>query len=126
MNVLVVEDQDAIRRMIEALMTARGHTVASASSGPKALEMALSLKPDLVLLDVNLPGGLDGLEICRRLHQTPETTHAMVVMISAMDDSETKQRAFEAGAIAYYTKPFSPTGLLKEIDALAARKSSAP
>jgi DNA-binding response OmpR family regulator len=121
MNVLVVEDQDAIRRMIEALMTARGHTVASAPTGPKALEMALQRHPDVVLLDVNLPGGLDGIEVCRRLRTTPETSAAMIVMISAMDDAETRGRAFEAGAIAYYTKPFSPTALLKEIDGLTLK-----
>ncbi len=122
MNVLVVEDQDAIRRMIEALMTARGHSVASAATGPKALEMALAHKPDIALLDVNIPGGLDGIEVCRRLRSTPETASTLVVIISAMDDDDTKQRAFDAGATAYYTKPFSPTGLLKEIDALTARK----
>jgi DNA-binding response OmpR family regulator len=121
MNVLVVEDQDAIRRMIEALMTARGHSVASASTGPKALEMALVSRPDIVLLDINLPGGLDGIEVCQRLRSAPETSAALVVMISAMDDPEIKQRAFDAGAVAYYTKPFSPTGLLKEIDALARK-----
>jgi len=121
MNVLVVEDQDAIRRMIEALMTARGHAVASAPTGPKALEAALNNPPDIVLLDVNLPGGLDGIEICRRIRSAPETSTAMVVMISAMDDNETRERAFEAGAAAYYTKPFSPTALLKEIDSLARK-----
>jgi DNA-binding response OmpR family regulator len=121
MNVLVVEDQDAIRRMIEALMTARGHAVASAPTGPKALEMALQRCPDIVLLDINLPGGLDGIEVCRRLREAPETSTAMIVMISAMDDPETRSRAFEAGAVAYYTKPFSPTALLKEIDALTRK-----
>ena len=123
MNVLVVEDQDSIRRMIEALLTARGHGVSSASNGPKALEVALAVQPDVVLLDINLPGGLDGIEICRRLHSDPQTSRALVVIVSAMDDADTRQRALEAGAVAYYTKPFSPTGLLREIDALAARSS---
>lgn len=121
MNVLVVEDQDAIRRMIEALLTARGHTVTSAPTGPRALEVALTNHPELVLLDINLPGGLDGIEVCRRIRSTPETSNAMIVMISAMDDPEIKARAFEAGALAYHTKPFSPTALLKEIDALTQK-----
>jgi CheY-like chemotaxis protein len=124
MHVLVVEDQDAIRRMIEALMTARGHTVTVASSGPRALEAALASRPDVVLLDVNLPGGLDGLEVCRRLQADPATTGVTVVMISAMDDTETRDSALAAGAVAYYTKPFSPTALLKFFDALAHKQKS--
>ncbi|MCS6899923.1 MAG: response regulator [Polyangiaceae bacterium] len=102
-------------------MAARGHTVASAPTGPKALEAALQRPPDIVLLDINLPGGLDGIEVCRRLRDAPETSTAMVVIISAMDDPETRSRAFEAGAMAYYTKPFSPTALLKEIDTLTRK-----
>nr|MCU0658761.1 response regulator [Polyangiaceae bacterium] len=70
---------------------------------------------------INLPGGIDGIEVCRRIRSEPETSSALVVMISAMDDAEIKQRAFEAGAVAYYTKPFSPTALLKEIDSLTRK-----
>jgi CheY-like chemotaxis protein len=123
MHVLVVEDQDAIRRMIEALMTARGHTVTVASNGPRALEAALASRPDVVLLDVNLPGGLDGLEVCRRLQADPATAGVTIIMISAMDDTETRDRALAAGAVAYYTKPFSPTALLKSLDGIAKQKS---
>jgi len=121
MNILVVEDQDAIRRMIGALMSARGHAVATATNGAKALEAALASRPDVVLLDLNLPGSLDGLEVCRRLHAEEGTRGVPVVIISAMDDAETRARAAEAGAVAYYSKPFSPMALLKEIDALEGK-----
>lgn len=118
MKILVVEDQDAIRRMIEALMAARGHVVTAAANGARALEAALSERFDAVLLDVNLPGNIDGIEVCRRLKADARTQQAPVVIISAMDDAETRARASEAGAAAYYSKPFSPTALLKEIDAI--------
>jgi len=122
MRILVVEDQDAIRRMIEALVSARGHVVVAAPNGAKALEAALASPPEAVLLDVNLPGGYDGIEICRRLRAEPGTASVPIVMISAMDDADTRQRANEAGATAYFTKPFSPMALLKEIDAIEARR----
>jgi DNA-binding response OmpR family regulator len=122
MKILVVEDQDAIRRMIEALVSARGHRVSSASNGAKALEAALASPPDAVLLDINLPGSLDGIEICRRLRADAATSGIPIVMISAMDDSETRRTATEAGATAYFSKPFSPMALLKEIDGIEARR----
>ena len=122
MKILVVEDQDAIRRMIEALVSARGHLVVSAPNGAKALEAALANPPDAVLLDINLPGSLDGLEVCRRLRADGATRNVPVVIISAMDDSETRRTAGEAGATAYFSKPFSPMALLKEIDGIEARR----
>jgi DNA-binding response OmpR family regulator len=122
MKILVVEDQDAIRRMIEALVSARGHTVTAAQNGSKALEAALSATPDAVLLDLNLPGSIDGLEVCRRLRAEASTAEVPVVIISAMDDAETRKRATEAGATAYFSKPFSPMALLKEVDAIESRR----
>ncbi len=118
MRILVVEDQDSIRRMIEALVQARGHEVTAVSSGTKAIDVAMTNPPNLVLLDLNLPGQYDGFEVCRRLRGDPATAKVPVVIISALDDQESRNRATEAGATAYYTKPFSPIALLKEIDRL--------
>lgn len=118
MRILVVEDQDSIRRMIEALVQARGHQVTAVSSGAKAIDVALTDTPDIVLLDLNLPGQYDGFDVCQRL-RADSTTHGVpVVIISAMDDDESRARATAAGATAYYTKPFSPIALLKEIERL--------
>ncbi|HKY37601.1 MAG TPA: response regulator [Polyangiaceae bacterium] len=118
MRILVVEDQDSIRRMIEALVQARGYQVTAVSSGAKAIDVALTVPPDIVLLDLNLPGQYDGFDVCQRLRSDPATRHVPVVIISAMDDDESRARATAAGATAYYTKPFSPIALLKEIDRL--------
>jgi CheY-like chemotaxis protein len=118
MRILVVEDQDSIRRMIEALVQARGHQVTAVSSGAKAIDVALTDAPDMVLLDLNLPGQYDGFDVCQRLRSDPTTRNVPVVIISAMDDDESRARATAAGATAYYTKPFSPIALLKEIDRL--------
>jgi CheY-like chemotaxis protein len=118
MRILVVEDQDSIRRMIEALVQARGYEVTAVSSGAKAIDVALTQAPDIVLLDLNLPGQYDGFDVCQKLRADPSTRLVPVVVISAMDDDESRARATAAGATAYYTKPFSPIALLKEIDRL--------
>ena len=121
MRILVVEDQDSIRRMIEALVQARGYEVTAVSSGAKAIDVAMTDPPDMVLLDLNLPGQYDGFDVCQRLRSDPGTRAVPVVIISAMDDDESRARATAAGATAYYTKPFSPIALLKEIDRLKAQ-----
>ncbi|MEZ4223977.1 MAG: response regulator [Polyangiaceae bacterium] len=116
MRILVVEDQDSIRRMIEALVQARGYAVTAVANGAKAIDVATTDPPDLVLLDLMLPGQYDGFEVCQRLRSDPTTRTLPVVIISALDDPESRARAAEAGANAYYTKPFSPIALLKEIE----------
>jgi CheY-like chemotaxis protein len=118
MRILVVEDQDSIRRMIEALVAARGYDVRAASSGAKALDMVSVEPPDLVLLDLTMPGQFDGFEVCRRLRAEPTTRAIPIIVITALDDDGARTRATEAGATAFYTKPFSPIALLKEIERL--------
>ena len=124
MRILVVEDQDSIRRMIEALVSARGYSVTAVNSGTKAIDVAATDPPDMVLLDLMIPG-YDGFEVCRRLRGDPTTRSVPILVISAMDDPEARTRATDAGATAYYTKPFSPIALLKEIDRLAAETGKA-
>ncbi|MCA9626581.1 MAG: response regulator [Myxococcales bacterium] len=118
MRILVVEDQDSIRKMIEALVRARGYEVVAVPNGAKGIDVATTEPPDIVLLDLMLPGQYDGFEVCRRLRANPTTKKVPVVIISALDDKESRGKASEAGATAYYTKPFSPIALLKEIDRL--------
>lgn len=124
MRILVVEDSDAIRQMIETLVSARGHEVEAVPTGVKGVESALAQPPDAILLDLMLPGGIDGFEVCRKLREAETTRTIPIIVISALTDDASKQRATEAGASAYYTKPFSPTALLKELETLPARESA--
>jgi DNA-binding response OmpR family regulator len=124
MRILVIEDSDSIRRLIEVLMRARGHEVEAVSSGPKGVDSALIRTPDAILLDLHLPGGFDGHEVCRRLRHAEATRSVPIIVISAITDEAEKQRALEAGATAYYTKPFSPTALLKELEWIPVRESA--
>ena len=116
MRILVVEDSDSIRSMIQTFMAARGHEVEAVSTGTKGIDAALTRTPDAILLDLHLPGTFDGLEVCRRLRGADPTRAVPIIFIGALADDGAKARALEAGATAYYTKPFSPTALLKELE----------
>jgi DNA-binding response OmpR family regulator len=124
MRILIIEDSDSIRHLIETLMSARGHQVEAVESGAKGIDSALTHAPDAILLDLHLPGTFDGLAVCTKLRESPTTRTVPIIVISAMTDTASKQAALEAGATAYYTKPFSPTALLKEIESIPARESA--
>lgn len=126
MRILIIEDSDSIRRMIEALVAARGYQVDAVSTGAKGLEIAFEKVPDVILLDLNLGGSYDGFEVCTRVRANPLTKVVPVIVISALSDEESKKRAMDAGANAYYTKPFSPIALLKEIESVRIRQRSNP
>ncbi len=124
MRILVIENSDSIRHMIEALVRARGHEVEAVSNGAKGIDSALMQPPDAILLDLHLPGGFDGFDVCQKLRQARATHAVPIIIISALADEASKQRALDAGATAYYTKPFSPTALLKEIEWIPVRESA--
>lgn len=122
MRILIVEDSDSIRYMIETLVSARGHEVEAVSTGAKGIQAALARRPDAVLLDLHMAGSFDGFDVCKKLRESDETKTVPIIVISALTDPESKKRALEAGATAYYTKPFSPTALLKELESLPRPK----
>jgi DNA-binding response OmpR family regulator len=117
-RILVIEDSDSIRHMIETLVSSRGHKVVAVSTGAKGIEAALADVPHAILLDLHLPGSFDGFDVCERLRANEATRRVPIIIISAMSDPESKQKSIEKGATAFYTKPFSPTALLKELEAL--------
>jgi CheY-like chemotaxis protein len=122
MRVLVCEDQDAIRRMIETLVGSSGHEVVGVATGAKAVELASTRSFDILLLDLMLPGALDGFEVCARLRAQEPTKDLPIFVISAMDDAESQERARSAGATEFYSKPFRPLELLKDIQRIAGEK----
>jgi DNA-binding response OmpR family regulator len=126
MQILIIEDSDSIRHLIETLVAARGHQVEAVPNGAKGVDAALARRPDVILLDLFLPGGMDGFDVCRKLRAADGTRTVPIIVISSLTDETSKDRAAEAGATAYYTKPFSPTALLKEIDSLRNRDRADP
>jgi adenylate cyclase len=119
-RVLVVDDQPANIRLLEATLSPRGYDVRSAESGEKALAALAEGGTDLVLLDIVMPG-LDGYEVCRRIRQDPATAFLPVVMVTASGD-EQKLKALEAGADDFLTKPIDRSELLARVASLARIK----
>jgi adenylate cyclase len=115
-RILVVDDVPENVRLLEAVLAAHGYEVVSATDGQTALDLALSAKPDLVLLDVMMPQP-DGLAVCRRLRQQEETAVLPVIMLTASEGSE-KTTAIEAGADDFLPKPFNREELLTRIRSL--------
>ncbi len=116
-RVLVVDDELAIRRFLRVSLEAHGHTVFEAASGEQALATVLSVRPDLVILDLGLPG-MDGIEVTRRLR---EWTQTPIIILSVREDEADKVAALDLGADDYLTKPFGVGELLARIRAALRR-----
>jgi len=121
MNILLCEDEDSIRNMISTLVKASGHTVIAVPTGAKAVEAALSQEFELLLLDLMIPGALDGFAVTKRLRA--EGNNIPIFIISSMDDPESRKRAVDAGATGFYGRPFRPLTLLQGINQVAAQKN---
>ncbi|MGH2594836.1 MAG: protein kinase domain-containing protein, partial [Actinomycetota bacterium] len=114
--ILVVDDVPQNVRLLEAVLTSNGYEVRSASSGQEALELVAAEAPDLVLLDVQMPG-MNGYEVCRRIRSDPSTRFLPVVMVTS-NDAEVRVSAMEAEADDFVTKPFNQQELLARIRSL--------
>ncbi len=121
MQVLVLEDDDSIRRMVTVLLEARGFEVVATASGKEAIDRAQMRVPDIAVCDLAVPGAFDGFEVIRRLRAMPQTASIPIIVLSARDDDESRRRAAEAGCDAFLAKPFSPSALLQELDAVRSR-----
>ncbi|MEY2454528.1 MAG: two-component system, OmpR family, response regulator VicR [Acidimicrobiaceae bacterium] len=114
--VLVVDDDSAIRRVVRTVLEADNFEVVEAADGPAALLLLDAINgrgPEAVVLDIMMPG-IDGIEVCRRI----DHERVKVIMLSARDDADTRDRAAKAGADAYLTKPFSAIELLDAVEKL--------
>ncbi len=117
-TILVVEDDPGIRVVVQDSLTSQGYHVVTADNGRKGLELALELKPDLIILDVMLPL-MDGFEICKRLRK--EGITSPVMMLTVKDEEVDKVLGLEIGADDYVTKPFSLKELSARVKALLRR-----
>jgi len=121
-SILVVDDDDDIRALVGELLERAGHVVIKAPDGESALKLFYSRKPDLVVLDVSMPG-LDGWEVLNRIR---ELSDVPVLMLTARAEELEKVRGLRAGADDYVTKPFGRQELLARVDATLRRGRSAP
>ena len=120
-ELLVVDDEPQIRRVLRSTLSFRGYTISEVASGEEAIEAASKLKPDLILLDVNLPG-MSGIETCREIRRSSD---APIIMLTVRSAERDKVVALDAGADDYVTKPFGIEELLARIRASLRRHPSA-
>jgi len=113
-GILVVDDTVEALRILVTMLSEEGHEVRSANGGVQALEAVRALRPELVLLDVRMPG-MDGFEVCRQL-KSNETTHSVpVLFLSATGDDEERLRCFDVGGVDFISKPFQREELLARV-----------
>lgn len=117
MNVLVVDDDERVRNLMRRALRLEGHAVVTAADGEEALRDVRDAEPDLVILDVMLPG-IDGLEVCRRLRTV---SRAPVLMLTARDTVPDRVQGLDSGADDYVVKPFDLDEILARVRALARR-----
>lgn len=116
-TILIADDEVPIVELVRFTVEDDGVQVVAAFDGLTALELAQAIRPDLAILDVQMPH-LDGLEVCRRLRRCRECAHTRIVILTAAGQAEDRARGLAAGADEYLTKPFSPLALLTLVRSL--------
>lgn len=115
-KILLVDDESDVRTLLEATIARKGYEVLQASTAQEALDLSQDKKPDLILMDIFMPGDFGGLEATRMLKGDAKTRGSKIIVLTASNG--TKQEALNAGADDYLVKPFSPLELLYKIDGL--------
>lgn len=121
-HILVVDDEEDILELVRYNLIKEGYRVSTVASGEEALKSARSAQPDVILLDLMLPG-VDGLEVCRLLKHDSKTQHVPIIMLSAKGEETDIVTGLELGATDYITKPFSPKVLVARLRAVLRRRS---
>jgi two-component system, OmpR family, phosphate regulon response regulator PhoB len=117
-KILIVDDSKAIRELVIATLEEEQYQVFEASDGAKAVAIALLEKPDLVLMDVMLPGKINGIEATKIIKRNNAIENCAVIILTGTNDEKLREKGLMAGASDFFIKPFSPLKLLRKIDML--------
>jgi CheY-like chemotaxis protein len=116
-RILIVDDERQNRQLLEVLLAAEGYLLDMAASAEEALAVVARQHPDLILLDVMMPG-MDGYQVVARIKANPDTANIPVVMLTALDDRNSRSHGLSAGAVAFLTKPVDRTALQETVTRL--------
>ncbi|MCK4615578.1 MAG: response regulator [Pirellulales bacterium] len=122
-NILVVDDEEDLLELVRYTLAKEGHSVTCVDTGEKAVDSVRQSLPDLIVLDLMLPG-IDGLEVCRRLKGDLKTREVPIIMLTAKSEERDVITGLDGGADDYVTKPFSPRVLLARVKSLMRRKDA--
>lgn len=120
MKLLIADDEESVRSLVRITLETESHEILEARDGTQALDLIREHRPELVLLDVDMPE-VSGLDVCRSVKEDPTTSDITVVMLTAAAQESDLHEGEQAGADGYFTKPFSPIALLEKVDEVAER-----
>ncbi|MFY7990849.1 MAG: response regulator transcription factor [Fluviicola sp.] len=123
-TIVIIDDEDDIRDILSYNLVKEGFRVFTAENGTKGIEVCKSESPDLIILDVMMPG-MDGVEVCEALRSTPGLEHVLICFLTARNEDYSQIAGLDAGADDYISKPIKPRVLISRINALLRRKESA-
>lgn len=115
-KILIVDDQPEVARLLEIVLRREGRQLLFAANGEEGLEVARNFSPDLVLLDIMMPGAVDGYEVARRLKKDPATAGTHIFVLTAKIREQDRREAFAAGADDFISKPFDIIDLKTRVD----------
>lgn len=115
-RILIVDDQDELRKLIRMTLELEEHELHEATNGQQALDMVSEIQPDIVIMDVMMPGGVDGYEACRQIKDSLETRDIFVILLTARGQQADIDQGLAAGANTYLVKPFSPLELISQVE----------
>ena len=121
-KILIIDDDVTMTGLLKTLIQMEGHAPTVVNDSTKAIEIAGSVDPDLITLDLMMPG-LSGFELCALLQQNPKFAKVPIIIVSARDDSASKEKARRAGAKGYVVKPFNADELMQKINELTSQHS---
>ena len=120
-KILIVEDSETIREMVAYRLTESGYDVETASDGKEGLRKIKEVKPDLVVLDIRMPG-MDGFEVCEKAKADPAIKHIPILFLTTATQKADYEKGRECGADGYVTKPYEGTGLVDEVKRVLQKK----
>ncbi len=115
-KILIVDDQLEVRELVEVTLRVEDYQIFHSESGEKAIEIAKAEKPELIIMDIMMPEGMDGLEATRILKNDSETKECIIIILTAKGQQADREAGLEAGADDYFAKPFSPLELIKKVE----------
>lgn len=122
-TIMIVEDQPDVKRLLELVFRTKGYRLVTTESGEEAVTMARQYVPNVILLDIMLPGSIDGYEVTRILRADPATAGCSIIVMTAKVQEKDRQEAFAAGADDYLGKPFNMADLRQKVEKFLGEKA---